>query len=517
MLVLALAVRVWSVASSGGLTTTMGYDDGVYFAATNGLLHGVIPYRDFVIVHPPGIMLLGAGPVWLAHHVGFDDRSTFVVVRILFLALGLVNTALVHRAGRHLSPVAALLAGALYAVWLPMVREERTMLLEPVVALGTLAGLALVPPVSARPLTGRWRPLIAGALAGIAMTTKIWAIAPVAVIAAGLVLARRWRRATAYVGSVAVTATAVVGPFLLLAPHQVLHMVVLDQLGRPQDGDSRIHRLQLMADDSPDILRQAAGGMARLRSVLHVPPMGMAPPPLGEGLVVLGIAAVTVGSVIAARRYPLVRLWLALVLVQGAVLLVVPTFFSGYPSFVGPAAVLVLAAIGHVAWTAARISKRATRWALASAAAMTVAALGWSAGSMDLGTTVNRAAARLIGGAHCLATDDPVYLALTDTLTSNLEHRCWPVADFTGEVYATAHPDRRGMHDTALRRGSTQYQSFVLGYFDQADWILIRRRHVDGLGPQVRAYLAGRELLHLPPAAVYGPPVPTLQPPAPGR
>ena len=54
----ALVVRLVVVLRGGGLHALMGYDDGVYFTAAAKLLFGQVPYRDFVLLHPPLITLV---------------------------------------------------------------------------------------------------------------------------------------------------------------------------------------------------------------------------------------------------------------------------------------------------------------------------------------------------------------------------------------------------------------------------------------------------------------------------
>ena len=157
----AVAVRLGVIGSSGGLHTLNGYDDGVYFSATTSLLHGLVPYRDFVLLHPPGILVLAAGPMAALYGAGLSDSDTLAAMRLVFVGLGGLNTVLVFFAGRHLSRAAGVVAASLYAVWGPVIREERTMLLETIVILGTLVALALVPPLSNRDVSGRWRPVLA--------------------------------------------------------------------------------------------------------------------------------------------------------------------------------------------------------------------------------------------------------------------------------------------------------------------------------------------------------------------
>ena len=83
---LAAVIRILSLFLSGGLDSVLGYDDGVYFSATLGWLHGLIPYRDFILVHPPGILLVLSPFAWLASHT--TDEIGFIASRIFFVILG---------------------------------------------------------------------------------------------------------------------------------------------------------------------------------------------------------------------------------------------------------------------------------------------------------------------------------------------------------------------------------------------------------------------------------------------
>ena len=55
---LALALRAYQLARPGHLLGVGDYDDGADFGSAVLLIHGVLPYRDFIIVQPPGITLL---------------------------------------------------------------------------------------------------------------------------------------------------------------------------------------------------------------------------------------------------------------------------------------------------------------------------------------------------------------------------------------------------------------------------------------------------------------------------
>ncbi len=528
---LAAAVRLSAVHSSGGFRTTMAYDDGVYFASTNAFLDGLMPYRDFVLLHPPGILVLGAAPVWLAHALGLDDSGSLVLVRGLFLAMGSLNTVLVFLAGRHLSRTTGLLAAALYAVWLPAVREERTMLLEPVVAMGTLAALVLVPAVSHRRagsklkagsqrwVHGTWRPVLAGVLGGIAVATKVWAVVPLLVVVGSLAVVRRWRDLAAYVIAGAVSVAAFVGPFLAAAPRQLPEMVVTDQLGRPPMGDSLWLRLAMMMD-------LEASPLTRLISP-EPPPDLLINLPVHDAFyssdrahLVVGVFAVIVAalSLLVAIRLPAARVWVALLAVQTLVLLKVPTFFSGYPAYVAPAIVLVAGSAGHLAWVwlgggAARAASTASR-PRAHTHLLRVVSVGLVAllGALAAGTATARIArpfdpaiTALVAKATCVATDSPTHLALSGTLSRNLENGCMPVFDPGGVVYTLARPGPGSISTSDLRRDTAQFQSFMIGYLGSADHVILSRWRINGLTPETMASVHRRPMLRAEVPRVYGP------------
>ena len=56
--VLALGLRLYWLSRPGFLLSVNEYDDGNYFGSAVRLVHGALPYRDFLIVQPPGITLL---------------------------------------------------------------------------------------------------------------------------------------------------------------------------------------------------------------------------------------------------------------------------------------------------------------------------------------------------------------------------------------------------------------------------------------------------------------------------
>lgn len=55
--ILAFSVRLLGNLRGAGLYGLGNYDDGVHFAAALGLINGLMPYRDFLLLHPPVMAL----------------------------------------------------------------------------------------------------------------------------------------------------------------------------------------------------------------------------------------------------------------------------------------------------------------------------------------------------------------------------------------------------------------------------------------------------------------------------
>ena len=68
--IVALALRAYQLSRPGFLRGVTEYDDGPYFGSAVRLLQGSVPYRDFVLVQPPGITLLMAPAALLAKLTG---------------------------------------------------------------------------------------------------------------------------------------------------------------------------------------------------------------------------------------------------------------------------------------------------------------------------------------------------------------------------------------------------------------------------------------------------------------
>ena len=84
--VVAFAARLHAMLRGGGLGGISNYDDGVYFAGAESLVSGRLPYRDFVLLHPPGIVVVLSPFAALAHLL--SDATAFELGRLVFIALG---------------------------------------------------------------------------------------------------------------------------------------------------------------------------------------------------------------------------------------------------------------------------------------------------------------------------------------------------------------------------------------------------------------------------------------------
>ena len=227
--VLAFAIRFVGLAFGGGLDSRVYLDEGTYFAGAIAFVNGRMPYRDFSILHPPGLLYVLAPFAQIGTMT--TEMTGLVLARLAFMILGAVNTVLVGLVGARVSRATGLAAAALYAVWvLAMTGERSTMLLAPQVMAMLVALLALTGR-SAAELTTR-RVAVAGVAIGITGAVQIWAAIPAIVILAWLILQTRSRGrdavrvAAIYVLSGAATTALLLSPTLLAAGPRMFQMII---------------------------------------------------------------------------------------------------------------------------------------------------------------------------------------------------------------------------------------------------------------------------------------------------
>ena len=227
---LALALRLWQLTKHGYLLGVTEYDDGVYFGSAVRLIHGAVPYKDFITVQPPGVMLLMTPVAALAGPLG--TAKALAIGRILTACAGAGGVTLTGLLIRHRGALAVAVAGGFLAVYPDGVYAAHTVLIEPWLVLFCLAGTLAV--MDGDHLASSWRRLGAGGLAfGFAGVCKAWAVLPVLVLLAGLL--RMPRRALAFLGGVVAGFALPVLPFAVLAPHAFYSQVLAAQWSRTDD------------------------------------------------------------------------------------------------------------------------------------------------------------------------------------------------------------------------------------------------------------------------------------------
>ena len=221
--------------------TGNGYDDGVYLGAATRLVHGVVPYRSFDFLQPPGITLV-MGPVALVGRA-IGTRDAMAVARCVTVAVSGLNAALAALVLRDRGRVAMLVGGLSLAMFPLAVAADHSLLLEPylvcfcllgVIALFTRGGLA-----SPR------RVLLAGVALGFAGSIKLWAVLPAA--AALVACIPIWRRGVRPLALGLLLGFVVPSlPFFILAPRAFVHDVFSAQAHRGTAGVDALSVVQRM-------------------------------------------------------------------------------------------------------------------------------------------------------------------------------------------------------------------------------------------------------------------------------
>jgi hypothetical protein len=253
---LALGMYLWQLSVPEFLQF---YDTGVYMAASMHLVSGVLPYRDFTFVQPPGILLL-MSPVALFSRI-FGSHDGVILARVVTAIVTAINTSLVAWLVRHRGRVAMIVAGAGLAL-LPVACFVSTDLkLDPYCICFVLIGSLMI--FSREEREGRLtnRALIIGGLFfGLAALVKLWAVFPFI----ALVICRipRYRsRVLRLVGAAGGTFVVLCLPFFLSTPVNFLSQVFIEQVNRraiPSDTASIGARLTYMTGFFPTSISPTA-------------------------------------------------------------------------------------------------------------------------------------------------------------------------------------------------------------------------------------------------------------------
>ncbi|MFY2561511.1 hypothetical protein ACN469_28185 [Corallococcus terminator] len=327
----------------GAFGHPVDYDEGVYFSAAALLSQGVLPYRDYFFVHPPGLAVL-LSPLAALSRV-FDAATAFTVVRWCIPVLGALSTVLSGRiAQERWGMRAGLVAALVYAVYPEAAATERGPFLEPLLNL-TCLGMAWVWLRPEGKDGARRQDLWAGVLlataCAIKLTAGVWVLA--AVWARGA--AGEWQRVVRLVGAALVAGLLWVGPFFALAPGPMFEGLLHFQLLRPPDGELDTWR--------------------RLVTMLGERHLGVS--------VLSGVGLLVV--LVRARRREAVaeRLFAGAWLLTCAVFLSSKSYWGQYNASLAPATAL-LAGLG-ASWLLDWADARSRRFAVAMAGVVGLAAL----------------------------------------------------------------------------------------------------------------------------------------------
>lgn len=423
-----LGLRLYQLTRPGYLLGVTEYDDAVDFGAAIRLVHGALPYRDFVLVQPPGISLLMAPVALLTNITGV--ATGLAVARILSALAGAASITLAGLLVRHRGALVTTVTCGVLAVYPAALEAAHTVLLEPWAVLFCLSG-ALAIFDGDQITTNAKRLAWGGALFGFAGAIKAWAALLVLVI---LVISWRrleWRRWSRYLGGVVAGFAIPVLPFFAIAPSAFYHSVVTAQLSRV---------------DAARVLE-----WVRIVSLTGLSDL---PSPVGRGTA-LAVGAAMAGFVLACvagawlrtRRAPPDLEWFALggAVVVLAAFLWPPDYYFHYAAFFAPflAMSIALPAGRLIADRRDRPSRPRSAASLVApsltaAAALAFAVMAYNEGNHEttLGAWNPAASARReIPAGACVLTDITAIALVADRFTSSVPG-CSLMIDPVGTDYA---------------------------------------------------------------------------------
>jgi len=383
----ALALRLWLLFWPGLMSVTQ-YDDGPYFGSAVRLVHGVLPYRDYAFVQPPGITEL-MSPAALESYLG-STAWALVIGRFLTVLAGAAAVVLAGFLVRHRGVLAVLLTCGILTIYPPGAMAAHTVQLEPWLVLFCLAGAVAV--FDGDRITASTKRLAWGGVAfGFAGAIKVWAIVPVLVIV--VLCLPHARRAAVFAGVVAAGFLVPVLPFVIVSPGRFYNDVVVAQLAR---------------------IGARVPAWMRFNSMMGTPKSlnPSAVITLAVALLVLVIVAQIGASLVTGSRPPPLD-WFAL----GSAALIVlmflwpPYFAAHYCAFLGPFLALSLALpVARLAQGLA--SRRAQRQPAAAAAGAGPGAAGQVAGSPPSGAAGQNGPPPARGATPWLARSGLILLSL---------------------------------------------------------------------------------------------------------
>ena len=433
--VIGLGLRLFLLSRPGYLLGVTQYDDGPYFGSALRLVHGALPYRDFIIVQPPGITLLMSPAALLAQVT--STAWGMAAGRILTVAASSAGIVLVGLLARHRGPLAVALSCGVLAIFPGSLVAAHTVLLEPWLTLFCLIGAVTVLDRDRLAESGR-RLLWGGVAFGFAGAVEVWAIIPVVVIA--VLLARDIRRAVRFVAGVAIGFFVPVIPFAAIAPRRFYNSFFAAQVFRVVPTRTPVNkRLRLMSGIGQLLHLGSTGTLiaALIIVIFVVAAFGVAWRVSGQPLTALDWFAVATCTLVIVAF-----LWYA-------------QFFLHFPAFLAPFLGLSLGlAAGRLAGavTTGGVAAPATgrspgtwaQWAVVGLAAIGVVILAVQQGQSDLNVTPRvtpaalRAVQRIVPSGACVLSDQASFLIAANRFYSSTPG-CSDLVNAIGTDYALGH------------------------------------------------------------------------------
>lgn len=260
LLLAGFARMVLLLPQDVGLSENPYDDEGVYAGASQLFIQGIVPYRDYFFAHPP-LAAITYAPAMAYHFTEWGSPTSFMMARYLSVAYSLATLALIFLLGLRLAGLwAGTIAGLLWTVDGRVVEINRKVMLDGPMVLLSCAGLLLY--LWARPylagdeqVSRPKRPLLvlffAGICAALSALTKIAGVACLLAILLdvtwlwlngrfggkrAMLAQSQVRGLGVLLGGVLLAAAVVLGPFLVIAPSQIIRDVFFFQLLRPGDG-----------------------------------------------------------------------------------------------------------------------------------------------------------------------------------------------------------------------------------------------------------------------------------------
>lgn len=421
--VVAFLTRLLPLLETGTLGGFRGYDDGVHYAAGVHLLAGSLPYRDYVLVHPPGIAVLML-PFALIGALASDPAGV-AAARVFFVLIGTLNTLMLGILLRRWGYSAVIAGAGIYAVGPIATIAERSIMLSPVLGACVLAALLALRDCRQAP---RWAVTVAAIFLGLALCFKLWAILPILVVAVMVAVRCGPPLLLRFLVAGAATCLFVIGPFFILAPGAMFTDVLLAQVART-DGTAKglVHRL----GDFAGI--HGAPWALFLLGVLAV-------------LCIVATAAAGLSRGRKPREWGEEFWWAMVASVVVCALLASASFFDHYPNFAAPYLALCLG-VSVGACAAALSRRRASRgrrsgWkvrvpgaviaALVLALLVPVGVRGFVLEPQPLPGVVQADLVAAVAPYDCVFSTYAYMGIMSDSLSRSMHHGCGSIVDVFG-------------------------------------------------------------------------------------